>query len=96
MMGVRAGREFLAIPGLTTVPDEVSGPLLALTDSMMRDIARVFNTKGRAFNQQPITSTASNRNGVISNATKPHKALRQRRFWVFSPGISSAFICAAT
>ena len=60
-MSVRAGREFLAIPGPTTVPDEVlramhrpaveiySGPLLALTDSLMRDVARVFNTKGRAY-----------------------------------------------
>src|SRR6478736_995089 len=61
MMSVRAGREFLAIPGPTTVPDEVlramhrpavdiySGPLLALTDGLLRDIARVFNTKGRAY-----------------------------------------------
>jgi alanine-glyoxylate transaminase / serine-glyoxylate transaminase / serine-pyruvate transaminase len=60
-MTVRAGREFLAIPGPTTVPDEVlramhrpavdiySGPLLALTDSLMRDMARMFNTKGRAY-----------------------------------------------
>jgi alanine-glyoxylate transaminase / serine-glyoxylate transaminase / serine-pyruvate transaminase len=60
-MSVRAGREFLAIPGPTTVPDEVlramhrpaveiySGPLLALTDSLMRDVARVFSTKGRAY-----------------------------------------------
>ncbi len=60
-MSVRAGREFLAIPGPTTVPDEVlramhrpavdiySGPLLALTDSLLKDIARVFNTKGRAY-----------------------------------------------
>src|SRR5476651_2459539 len=60
-MSVRAGREFLAIPGPTTVPDEVlramhrpamdiySGPLLALTDSLLRDVARVFTTKGRAY-----------------------------------------------
>src|SRR3984957_16737977 len=60
-MSVRAGREFLAIPGPTTVPDEVlramhrpavdiySGPLLALTDGLLRDVARVFNTKGRAY-----------------------------------------------
>ena len=26
-MSVRAGREFLAIPGPTTVPDELAGPL---------------------------------------------------------------------
>jgi alanine-glyoxylate transaminase/serine-glyoxylate transaminase/serine-pyruvate transaminase len=60
-MSVRAGREFLAIPGPTTVPDEVlramhrpavdiySGSLQALTDSLLRDVARVFNTKGRAY-----------------------------------------------
>lgn len=60
-MSVRAGREFLAIPGPTTVPDEVlqamhrpavdiySGPLLALTDGLLRDVARVFNTTGRAY-----------------------------------------------
>jgi alanine-glyoxylate transaminase/serine-glyoxylate transaminase/serine-pyruvate transaminase len=60
-MTVRAGREFLAIPGPTTMPDEVlramhrpavdiySGALLALTDSLLRDIARVFNTTGRAY-----------------------------------------------
>jgi alanine-glyoxylate transaminase/serine-glyoxylate transaminase/serine-pyruvate transaminase len=60
-MSVRAGREFLAIPGPTTMPDEVlramhrpavdiySGSLLALTDSLLRDVARVFNTKGRAY-----------------------------------------------
>lgn len=60
-MSVRAGREFLAIPGPTTVPDEVlramhrpavdiySGPLLALTDSLLSDVARVFNTKGHAY-----------------------------------------------
>jgi alanine-glyoxylate transaminase/serine-glyoxylate transaminase/serine-pyruvate transaminase len=57
-MSVRAGREFLAIPGPTTVPDEVlramhrpawiSSGLLALTDGL-RDIARVFNTKGCAL-----------------------------------------------
>jgi alanine-glyoxylate transaminase/serine-glyoxylate transaminase/serine-pyruvate transaminase len=60
-MTVRAGREFLAIPGPTTVPDEVlramhrpavdiyAGPLLALTDSLLKDVARVFKTKGRAY-----------------------------------------------
>ena len=60
-MSVRAGREFLAIPGPTTVPDEVlramhrpavdiySGPLLALTDGLLRDLARMFNTAGRAY-----------------------------------------------
>ena len=60
-MSVRAGREFLAIPGPTNVPDEVlramhrpavdiyAGPLLALTDGLLRDLTRVFNTKGRAY-----------------------------------------------
>jgi alanine-glyoxylate transaminase/serine-glyoxylate transaminase/serine-pyruvate transaminase len=60
-MSVRAGREFLAIPGPTTMPDEVlramhrpaveiySGPMLALTDGLLRDVARVFNTTGRAY-----------------------------------------------
>lgn len=60
-MSVRAGREFLAIPGPTNIPDEVlramhrpamdiyAGPLLALTDSLLRDVARLFNTKGHAY-----------------------------------------------
>lgn len=60
-MTLRAGREFLAIPGPTTVPDEVlramhrpavdiyDGPLLSVTDSLHRDIARVFGTAGRAY-----------------------------------------------
>ena len=60
-MSVRTGREFLAIPGPTTVPDEVlramhrpavdiySGQMLALTDGLLRDVARVFNTAGRAY-----------------------------------------------
>jgi alanine-glyoxylate transaminase/serine-glyoxylate transaminase/serine-pyruvate transaminase len=60
-MSARAGREFLAIPGPTTVPDEVlramhrpaveiySGPLLALTEGLLRDMPRVFETSGRAY-----------------------------------------------
>ena len=60
-MSVRAGREFLAIPGPTTMPDEVlramhrpavdiySGPLLALTDGLLRDVSRIFATKGRSY-----------------------------------------------
>src|SRR6202163_190354 len=60
-MVVRAGREFLAMPGPTTIPDEVlaamhrpaidiySGPLLALTDSLLRDLGRLFRTRGRAY-----------------------------------------------
>jgi alanine-glyoxylate transaminase/serine-glyoxylate transaminase/serine-pyruvate transaminase len=60
-MVVRAGREFLAIPGPTTIPDEVlsamhrpaidiySGPMLALTDGLLRDLGRIFRTKGRVY-----------------------------------------------
>src|SRR5215470_10444271 len=60
-MVVRAGREFLAIPGPTTVPDEVlramhrpavdiySGPLLALTDSLLTDMSRLFRTQGHSY-----------------------------------------------
>src|SRR5215471_21501885 len=60
-MVVRAGREFLAIPGPTTVPDEVlramqqpavdiyAGPLLALTDSLLADMSRLFRTTGRTY-----------------------------------------------
>src|SRR5437899_12350657 len=60
-MSVRAGREFLAIPGPTTLPDEVlramhrpavdiyGGPLLALTDSLLADMSRLFRTEGRSY-----------------------------------------------
>jgi alanine-glyoxylate transaminase/serine-glyoxylate transaminase/serine-pyruvate transaminase len=60
-MTVRGGREFLVIPGPTTVPDEVlqamhrpavdiySGPLIALTDSLFADLAKVFRTTGRCY-----------------------------------------------
>jgi alanine-glyoxylate transaminase / serine-glyoxylate transaminase / serine-pyruvate transaminase len=60
-MVVRAGREFLAIPGPTTVPDEVlqamhqpaveiySGALLQLTDSLLRDLSGLFRTAGRSY-----------------------------------------------
>ena len=60
-MVVRAGREFLAIPGPTTIPDEVlramhrpavdiySGPLIALTDGLLADLRRVFRTEGRTY-----------------------------------------------
>jgi alanine-glyoxylate transaminase / serine-glyoxylate transaminase / serine-pyruvate transaminase len=60
-MVVRAGREFLAIPGPTTLPDEVlramhrpaidiyAGPLLALTDSLLADMSRLFRTVGRSY-----------------------------------------------
>jgi alanine-glyoxylate transaminase/serine-glyoxylate transaminase/serine-pyruvate transaminase len=60
-MVVGAGREFLAIPGPTTLPDEVlramhrpavdiyAGPLLALTDSLLADLSRLFCTHGRSY-----------------------------------------------
>ena len=60
-MVVRAGREFLAIPGPTTLPDEVlramhrpavdiyAGPLLALTESLLADLSRLFCTTGRTY-----------------------------------------------
>src|SRR5690242_19661978 len=61
IMTVRAGREFLAIPGPTVMPDEVlramhrpsidiySGELLGITDSLMRDLPTLFGTKGKAY-----------------------------------------------
>jgi len=60
-MVVRAGREFLAIPGPTTMPDEVlramhrpaldiySDALVDMTDSLLRDLSRLFATKGRSY-----------------------------------------------
>jgi alanine-glyoxylate transaminase / serine-glyoxylate transaminase / serine-pyruvate transaminase len=60
-MVVRAGREFLAIPGPTNMPDEVlramhrpaldiySDQMVELTDSLMRDLAKLFATKGRPY-----------------------------------------------
>ena len=60
-MTVRTGREFLSIPGPTTVPDEVlnamhapaidiySGALVSLTTSCLDDLRRVFRTRGRTY-----------------------------------------------
>ncbi len=60
-MAVRAGREFLAIPGPTTMPDEVlramhrpaldiySEQMVQLTDSLLRDLSRLFATKGKSY-----------------------------------------------
>src|SRR5271170_3864845 len=60
-MTVRAGREFLAVPGPTNIPDEVlqamhrpaveiySEPLIALTDGLLRDLAKVFGTATRPY-----------------------------------------------
>jgi alanine-glyoxylate transaminase / serine-glyoxylate transaminase / serine-pyruvate transaminase len=60
-MTVRAGREFLAVPGPTNIPDQVlqamhrpavelySKPLIALTDSLLRDLGRLFDTRARSY-----------------------------------------------
>ena len=60
-MSVSAGREFLSIPGPTVIPDAVlaamqkpavdiyAGPLVALTDSLLADMSRIFNTAGRSY-----------------------------------------------
>jgi alanine-glyoxylate transaminase / serine-glyoxylate transaminase / serine-pyruvate transaminase len=60
-MTVRSGREFLAIPGPTTIPDEVlramhrpaidiySGPLVQITDSILGDLRRLFHSKGHSY-----------------------------------------------
>jgi alanine-glyoxylate transaminase / serine-glyoxylate transaminase / serine-pyruvate transaminase len=60
-MVVRAGREFLAIPGPTTMPDEVlramhrpavdiyAGELVALTDALHADLNKLFRTSGRSY-----------------------------------------------
>jgi alanine-glyoxylate transaminase / serine-glyoxylate transaminase / serine-pyruvate transaminase len=60
-MTVRAGREFLAIPGPTTMPDEVlramhrpaldiySDQMVNLTDSLMSDLSKLFATKGSSY-----------------------------------------------
>src|ERR1700692_1622860 len=60
-MVVRAGREFLALPGPTTMPDEVlramhrpaldiySDTMVELTDSLLRDLSRLFATTGQSY-----------------------------------------------
>jgi alanine-glyoxylate transaminase / serine-glyoxylate transaminase / serine-pyruvate transaminase len=60
-MTLRAGREFLAIPGPTVVPDEVlramhrpavdiySGALVSLTDSLLADLSKIFRTRGKSY-----------------------------------------------
>ena len=60
-MTVRAGREFLAIPGPTTMPDEVlramhrpaldiySKEMLDLTHSLLDDLKKLFITKGHTY-----------------------------------------------
>jgi alanine-glyoxylate transaminase/serine-glyoxylate transaminase/serine-pyruvate transaminase len=60
-MPLASGREFLAIPGPTVIPDQVlaamqrqpvdiySGPLVALTDSLLADLTKLFGTAGRSY-----------------------------------------------
>jgi len=60
-MSVASGRQFLSIPGPTTVPDEVlgamhrpaidiySGTHLELTRSCLEDLRRIFRTRGRTY-----------------------------------------------
>jgi alanine-glyoxylate transaminase/serine-glyoxylate transaminase/serine-pyruvate transaminase len=60
-MSVSAGREFLSIPGPTVVPDAVlaamqrpavdiyAGPLVAMTDSLLADLSKMFHTAGRSY-----------------------------------------------
>src|SRR6201986_4529495 len=60
-MTVAAGREFLAIPGPTNMPDEVlramhrpaldiySEEMTELTDSLLRDLSKLFATKGNSY-----------------------------------------------
>ena len=60
-MSVRSGREFLAIPGPTNVPEEVlnamhrpaieiySGALIEITTTCLDDLRRVFGTQGRTY-----------------------------------------------
>src|SRR5207248_8938958 len=60
-MTLSAGREFLAIPGPTTVPDQVlaamqrpavdiySGPLVELTDSVLADLKTFFRTRHSTY-----------------------------------------------
>src|SRR6476659_7289677 len=60
-MVVRAGREFLAIPGPTNVPDAVlqamhrpaldiySREMVELTERLLSDLSKLFATKGRSY-----------------------------------------------
>ncbi len=60
-MTVRAGREFLALPGPTNVPDQVlqamhrpaldiySSEMVELTDGLLSDLSRLFVTKGHSY-----------------------------------------------
>lgn len=60
-MSVANGRQLLAIPGPTNIPDRVlqamirpaeeiySGPMVALTDGLIADLQRIFRTRARTY-----------------------------------------------
>jgi alanine-glyoxylate transaminase/serine-glyoxylate transaminase/serine-pyruvate transaminase len=60
-IALAAGREFLAIPGPTVIPDAVlaamqrpaidiySGQAIALTDGLLADLAKIFRTAGKVY-----------------------------------------------
>jgi alanine-glyoxylate transaminase/serine-glyoxylate transaminase/serine-pyruvate transaminase len=60
-VSVASGREFLAIPGPTNIPDQVlaamqrpavdiyAGPLVALTDGLLADLSKIFRTAGKTY-----------------------------------------------
>jgi alanine-glyoxylate transaminase / serine-glyoxylate transaminase / serine-pyruvate transaminase len=60
-MSVANGRAFLSIPGPTNIPDRVlqamlrpaeeiyTGPMIELTDSLLRDLKTIFRTKARTY-----------------------------------------------
>jgi len=60
-MTIRNGREILAIPGPTTIPDQVlqamhrpaieiyGGELRQITDSVLADLPKIFRSKGRPY-----------------------------------------------
>ena len=61
VMTIAKGREFLAIPGPTNIPDAVlaamhrpaidiySGEMLELTRSLHEDLPKIFRTSGRTY-----------------------------------------------
>ena len=67
-MTVRAGREFLAIPGPTNMPDEVlramhrpaidiySKQMTDLTESLLSDISKLFATRASPTSTSPTVT----------------------------------------
>jgi len=89
-----AGREFLAIPGPTTMPDEVlrrcivrrwistSEQMLDMTDSLLRISRRLFATKGRTYIY--IANGHGAWEAVLSNVF----VARRTRFWCWRAAAS--------